>query len=57
MILWKRIDIPGHEVAELHEVRDGWRLSGIALLAHDGRPCRLEYEIQCDASDLLQRAA
>jgi hypothetical protein len=50
MILWRRLDIPGHEVAELASDRGGWRLSGVALLAHEGRPCRLEYEISCDAT-------
>jgi len=50
IILWRRLDIPGHEIAELASDRSGWRLSGVALLAHDGRPCRLEYEIGCDAA-------
>ena len=51
MILWRRLDIPGHEVAELAAAeRGGWQLSGVALLAHERRPCRLEYEITCDAT-------
>lgn len=47
-ILWRRLDLPGHEVAAL--VREATRpvLSGIVLVAHDGRPCRLEYRIECD---------
>ncbi|MDQ6636082.1 MAG: putative glycolipid-binding domain-containing protein [Gemmatimonadota bacterium] len=49
-ILWRRLDIPGLEVAELAAGRGGWRLSGVALLAHEGRPCRLDYEIACDAT-------
>lgn len=46
--MWRRLDRPGHEVAELAPAADGWRLSGVALVSHDGRPCRLDYEIECD---------
>jgi hypothetical protein len=49
-ILWRRLDLPGHEIATLAGDRSGWHLSGVALLAHEGRPCRLEYEIDCDAT-------
>jgi uncharacterized protein len=48
-ILWRRLDMPGHEIAELARADDGWKLCGIALLAHEGQPCRLEYRIVCDA--------
>jgi catechol 2,3-dioxygenase-like lactoylglutathione lyase family enzyme len=54
-ILWRRLDLPGHEVAELTPVPTGWQLSGVALVAHDGRPCRLEYHIDCDAAWRTQR--
>lgn len=27
----------------------GWEISGLVLIAHEGRPCRLEYRIACDA--------
>jgi hypothetical protein len=48
-ILWRRLDLPGHEIAELERSGDGWELRGVALLAQDGQPCRLEYRIACDA--------
>ncbi len=48
MILWKRIDIPGHEVASITQHRNRWNLAGIALFVHEARPCRLDYEIECD---------
>jgi uncharacterized protein len=50
-ILWGRLDMPGHEVAELTSIGmgDGWELRGVALLAHEGRPCRIGYRIACDA--------
>jgi hypothetical protein len=47
-VLWQRLDIPGREVAELVSAPHGWTLSGVALLAHEKRPCRLEYRIDCD---------
>ena len=48
-ILWRRLDLPGHEIAGL--LCDATRpvLSGLVLVAHKGRPCRLEYRIECDA--------
>jgi uncharacterized protein len=48
-ILWRRLDMPGHEVSELASSGEGWELSGVALFANEGRPCRLEYRIACDA--------
>jgi hypothetical protein len=50
VILWRRVDHPGHEMAELTATAAGWRLSGIALLSHEGQPCRLEYRIECDVA-------
>jgi len=47
-ILWKRTDIPGHEVAEQRQTAHGWQLRGVAVFAHAERPCRLEYDIRCD---------
>ena len=48
-ILWRRIDMPGHEVAELTATTGGWRLSGVAAFAFEQLPCRMEYVIRCDA--------
>ena len=56
VILWRRLDMPGHEVAELSARATGWQLSGVAVLAHDGRPCRMEYDILCDAGWRTRRA-
>jgi hypothetical protein len=47
-ILWRRMDVPGHEAARL-VFRDGrWHLLGTAVFAHEGRGCRLDYRIACD---------
>lgn len=48
VILWRRLDVPGHESARLTEQRSGWRLDGTATFLHDGAACRLSYEIACD---------
>ena len=55
-ILWRRLDQPGHEVAELTADGEGWRLSGVVLGASDGEPCRLEYSIECDSAWRTRRA-
>lgn len=49
-ILWRREDVPGHEVLRLVQGDSGWTLNGFALLAHEGRPCRLAYVVRCDAA-------
>lgn len=46
--LWRRLDIIGLEHFRLHEAVDGPRLAGTILLAHEGTPLRVEYEIACD---------
>lgn len=56
-ILWRRLDLPGHDTAALRRSPDGWQLSGVALLAESGRPCRLEYEIACDPRWVTRRCA
>lgn len=54
-ILWRRLDLPGHEAAELRQIANGWELSGVAVVADAGRPCRLEYVITCGAKWLTRR--
>lgn len=47
-VLWRRLDQPGHEYAELRQEKSVWLLNGIALFAHEKQPCRLEYQVTCD---------
>ena len=47
-ILWRRLDRPGHEFARAYLVDSSWRLTGTAVFAHEGQPCRLDYLIVCD---------
>jgi len=51
-ILWRRLDEPGHEFAQLIFEDAGWRLTGTAVFArsHSQRqPVRLDYLVVCDA--------
>ena len=48
VILWRRIDQPGHETVRLLPRETGWALSGSAVFVDDARPCRLDYLVACD---------
>ena len=48
-VLWQRVDMPGHEAVRVYEGEDGWYLDGAAIFSFDGKPCRLEYLIECDS--------
>jgi uncharacterized protein len=48
-VLWRRLDQPGHEAARLVHHPPFWQLGGTAVFLLD-RPCRLEYQIVCDAA-------
>jgi hypothetical protein len=48
-VLWRRLDLPGHEACRLATAGTEWRLSGGAVFLHEGQACRLGYEIACDA--------
>jgi hypothetical protein len=47
-ILWRRLDLPGHDAARLLPLESGWHLTGTAVFSSDGRPCRLDYIVVCD---------
>lgn len=47
-ILWRRLDLPGHEACRLTEREAGWDLAGTAIFAYEGQACRLDYAIACD---------
>jgi hypothetical protein len=50
VVLWRRLDRPGHESARLFLEGAQWHLHGTAVFAWDGEPCRLDYRITCDAA-------
>lgn len=49
-ILWRRLDLPGHESARLFFIHPFWHLAGTAVFAYDRQPCRLDYLVLCDSS-------
>lgn len=48
-ILWRRLDLPGHEHARVARQGAFWRLSGTAVFLHERQPCRLDYFVACDS--------
>lgn len=49
IVVWRRLDLPGHEIARVDSSGDGWTLAGTAVFAYEGRPCRLAYTVLCDS--------
>ncbi|HEX9386480.1 MAG TPA: putative glycolipid-binding domain-containing protein [Anaerolineales bacterium] len=48
-ILWRGFVLPGHEACSLFSQNSQWHLEGSALFSHENQPCRLDYQIVCDA--------
>ena len=46
-IIWRRLDMPGHESTRIYGDGEGWYLDGAAVFLYENQPCRLEYLIQC----------
>jgi hypothetical protein len=47
-IIWRRLDVPGHDAARL-SFRDGRHfLDGTAVFLDQGTPCRLNYSVVCN---------
>jgi hypothetical protein len=49
-MLWRRLDLPGHEIARLDPLDDGWKLSGTAVFSSQQGPSKLDYAVICDLS-------
>ena len=49
-ILWRGIDLRGHEACRLYRLNTEWRLEGTAVFSSDNRPCRLSYLVVCDSN-------
>jgi uncharacterized protein len=47
-MLWRRVDLPGHDSARLLARDSGCDLVGTAVFGHENQPCRLAYVIVCD---------
>ncbi|WNZ25821.1 hypothetical protein HJG54_25275 [Leptolyngbya sp. NK1-12] len=49
-ILWRRLDLPGHDICYLWETINGWQLSGTALFLFNQMPCGLSYKVETDVN-------
>jgi uncharacterized protein len=47
-ILWRRLDVPGHDSCQLSASRTGWRLRGTAVFRHEMGPAQLQYDVRVD---------
>jgi len=50
MISWRRVDLPGREIATLDALDEGWRLSGTAVFSSEEGTCKLDYVVICDST-------
>ena len=48
-VLWRRLDLPGHEACRVAALAAGWQISGAAVFADGQQACRLDYVITCDS--------
>jgi uncharacterized protein len=56
VVLWRRLDTPGHDACRLDPVGAGWALEGAALFRHEGEPALLRYRVTADRSWVSQQA-
>jgi hypothetical protein len=47
-VLWRRLDVPGHDACRLEQTAGGWAVDGAAVFSEDGLPARLAYRVDCD---------
>jgi hypothetical protein len=47
-ILWRRLDVPGHDSCRFEAGEAGWRLDGTAVFRHEQSPAILAYQVECD---------
>ena len=46
-VIWRRLDLPGHEAARLISQGSHWQLTGTAVFVNEQRPSRLDYHVVC----------
>ena len=49
-IVWRNIDLNGHEYCRVYFQNERWYLSGAAVFVRDNRPAHLEYDIECNSA-------
>ena len=48
-VLWRRLDLPGHDAATFREMEGGAELRGMAVFQDEGEATALHYTVRCDA--------
>jgi uncharacterized protein len=57
VILWQRLDEPGFEWCSVRPQGDGRMIEGVALVALEGVPWRVDYTIEVDEAGRTRRAS
>jgi hypothetical protein len=47
-VLWRRLDIAGHEACRLTARSTGCQIAGAAVFTYEGQACRQDYVVACD---------
>src|ERR1044072_4863166 len=55
-MIWRRLDMPGHESVRVFFAEDSWYLEGTSVFLYGDKPCRLDYLIECDENWLTTAA-
>jgi hypothetical protein len=56
-IVWRRLDLAGHDAATIRPIDDGWLIAGVAIVVESARPCRVDYDVDCDTSWVTRRCS
>jgi len=54
-VLWRRLDAPGADAAQLGRTAGGWKVTGAAVCLQSGEIAYLRYEVTCDERWRTQR--
>lgn len=53
--IWRRLDVPGHDVAWVERRTNGWLLRGNAVFQHAKGPAAISYEVECTPQWVTRR--
>jgi hypothetical protein len=56
MIYWRRLDVPGAELARVSQAGHEYRIEGAVLVVYGGQPYDLRYSVACDERWRTRRA-
>jgi len=56
-VIWRRLDVPGHDVCTLSHVEEGYLITGVANFLYGSKPCSLRYAVHCNEDWQTLRAS